>query len=390
VRDFSLALLLVHYYGFYMIEGEKTNKFIKRLLTICGVITFIILSVLLLINVFDVVLLTFGAILLAIFLHGLANISRRHLRLSEGYSVLLVSFLLLAILALSVYLLAPSVAEQVRNLRDELPRSAQNVSAFLSNYSWGRLIIEQMPSTDEVIEKFNNSAMLSRVGGIFSTTIGALTNIALMLLLAVYLASEPKTYTKGFTKLFPPPHRKRAREILYEIGETLSWWLIGKGASMLAIGILTWIGLYFIGVPLALTLGLIAGLLSFVPNFGPILSAIPAILLAFIDSPTSALYVLILFVGVQLVESNLITPMIERKTVELPPVLTIVFQLALAILIGAVGLILATPILAVVMVLVQTLYIQDVLGDKPDNLPESEQSKSGDEQDGQILKIFGD
>ena len=145
---------------------------------------------------------------------------------------------------------------------------------------------------------------------------------------------------------------------------------------MLFIGVLTWVGLSIIGVPLALTLGLIAGLLSFIPNFGPILSAVPAILLAFIDSPTSALYVLALFVGVQLIESNLVTPMIERQTVELPPVLTIVSQLALAVLFGAVGLILATPILAVVMVLVQTLYIQDVLGDEPDNLPADEPQKT--------------
>ncbi len=111
------------------------------------------------------------------------------------------------------------------------------------------------------------------------------------------------------------------------------------------------------------------------PNFGPILSAVPAILLAFIDSPTSALYVLILFVFVQLVESNLVTPMIERRTVELPPVLTIAAQLALTIMVGAVGLILATPILAVVIVLVQTLYIQDVLGDKDVEVEEKTETK---------------
>ncbi len=339
----------------------------------------VLLIVFVLFYVIDVVLLLFGAILVAIFLHGLANISRRYLRLSEGVSVLLVSGILLVIMALAVWLLAPSVAEQIRNLRDELPKSLQNVSAYLSNFSWGKLLIEQMPSNAEMIEKVNNSNILSRVGSFFSSTLGAMTNIALMLLLAIYLASEPKTYTKGFTKLFPQERRKRVREILYEIGETLSWWLIGKGVSMLFIGLLTWIGLYFIGVPLALTLGLIAGLLSFVPNFGPILSALPAILLAFIDSPISALYTLALFVGVQLVESNLVTPMIERRTVELPPVLTIVSQLALTVLFGAVGLILATPILAVVMVLVQTLYIQDVLGDKADNLPVDNAEENSDD-----------
>jgi len=358
---------------------DSQQSFAKRVLINISLVMLVLLLIVVLIYVSDVLLLLFGAILLAIFLHGLANISRRYLRLSEGNSVLLVSFILISVLALGVWLLAPSVAEQIRHLRDELPKSLQNVVAYLSNFGLGKLIIEQIPGTDELIEKVDASSLLSRVGGYFSSTISVLTNVALMLLLAVYLAVEPKTYTAGFTKLFPSTRRKRVREILNEIGETLSWWLIGKGASMLFIGVLTWIGLSIIGVPLALTLGLIAGLFSFVPNFGPILSAVPALLLAFIDSPTSALYVLGLFVAVQIIESNLVTPLIERRTVELPPVLTIVSQLALTILFGAVGLILATPILAVVMVLVQTLYIQDVLGDKPDNLPEDNAAENSDQ-----------
>ncbi|MCA1640345.1 MAG: AI-2E family transporter, partial [Acidobacteria bacterium] len=370
-----------------ILENNTNSQFVKRVLITIAIVAAIVLLVWAFVYVIDVILLLFGAILLAIFLHGLANIARRYLRMSEGYSVLLVSALLVGVIALGVWLLAPSVVEQVRHLREELPESGQKVSEFLSNYGWGRFILEQMPSSGEVIEKVNNSNVLSRVGGYFSTTIGAVTNIALMLLLSVYLASEPKNYIRGFTKIFPPENRKRVREILYEIGETLSWWLIGKGASMLFIGVLTWIGLSIIGVPLALTLGLIAGLFSFVPNFGPILSAVPAILLAFVDSPTSALYVLILFVVVQLIESNLVTPLIERRTVELPPVLTIASQLALAIMVGAVGLILATPILAVVMVLVQTLYIQDVLGDMEAEAPKQQQEPENETKDSGILGI---
>ncbi len=354
---------------------EPKETFAKRVLINIGIVLLVVVILFVAIYVSDVILLLFGAILIAIFLHGLANLSRRYLRLSEGVSVLLVSAILVAILALAVWLLAPSIAEQIRNLRQELPKSLQNVVAYLSGFSAGRLILEQIPGSAEIMENVSTSNVLSQVGNFFSSTLGALTNVALMLLLSIYLASEPKIYIKGFTKLFPKDRRKRVREILYEIGETLSWWLIGKGVSMLFIGLLTWVGLYFLGVPLALTLGLIAGLLSFIPNFGPIMSAVPAILLAFIDSPISALYTLALFVGVQLIESNLVTPMIERRTVELPPVLTIVSQLALAILFGAVGLILATPILAVVIVLVQTLYIEDVLGDKADNLPEDAPQK---------------
>jgi predicted PurR-regulated permease PerM len=140
--------------------------------------------------------------MLAIFLHGLANISRRYLRLSEGYSVLLVSALLVAALSFSVWLLAPSVADSSQKSACRMPEAAQNVTEYLRNYSWGRLILENMPSGNEVIERVNNSNVLSRVGGYFSTTVGALTNIALMILLAIYLASEPKTYIRGFRETF--------------------------------------------------------------------------------------------------------------------------------------------------------------------------------------------
>lgn len=117
-----------------------------------------------------------------------------------------------------------------------------------------------------------------------------------------------------------------------------------------------------------MTLALLAGLLSFIPNFGPIISAVPALLIAFVDSPITAVYVMILYIGVQLIESNVITPLIERETVELPPGLTVVFQLGLASLVGGLGLVLATPLLAMIVVVVQLVYLQDILGDKEESL----------------------
>lgn len=356
-------------------NSEKTTEFTKKMLIAVGIIILAILLVAAIIYVFDVVLLLFGSILLAIFLRGLADLVNRYTKLSEGLSVLLVSILFLLILAGAISLLAPSVAEQVRHLRDELPKSAQKVGAYISQFGWGRTIIEQLPSADEIMKKVDAASILTRVGGYFSSTIGVIGNLFVMILLAVYLASEPHFYANGLTKLFPVNARPRVFEVLEEIGTTLSWWLIGKTASMIFIGLLTWIGLWILGVPLSLTLGLIAGLLSFIPNFGPIFSAVPAILLAFIESPISAVYVLILFVAVQIIESNLVTPYIERQTVELPPALTVVAQLALGVLIGGVGLVLATPLLAVVVVLVQTVYIEDVLGDK-EEIKDSETQKS--------------
>jgi predicted PurR-regulated permease PerM len=360
-----------------MLSDEPGNqRFIKRVLITVIIVILTILLVLALIYVFDVILLLFGAVLLAIFLRGLADLVNRYTRLSEGLSVLLVSVLLVLILALAISLLAPSVAEQIKHLREELPKSAQKAADYISQFGWGRAIIEQLPNPAEVIQKIEFSSLVSRVGGYFSSTVGAVGNFFIVILMAIYLASEPRFYVQGFAKLFPLGKRQRVLEVLTGIGETLRWWLIGKVASMIFIGVLTWIGLSIIGVPLALALGVIAGLLSFIPNFGPILSAVPAILFAFIESPIMALYVLGLYVGVQLIESNLVTPIIERETVELPPALTIVAQLALGILIGGLGLVLATPLLAVVMVLVQMVYIEDVLGDRDIEVTE----KQGEEE----------
>lgn len=350
-------------------------NFTKKVMITLGLIVFAVTILAGLFFIFDVILLLFAAILLAIFLRGLADLLNKYTRLSEGMSVLAVSFLLIVIIAGAIFLLAPSVTEQVKHLREELPKSARGAADYISHFNWGRALIDQLPSTEEVLNKIDVPAMLSRVGGYFSSTMGAIGNFFLVVLLAIYLASEPKFYVNGMVKLFPVGIRPRAKEIFAAMGDTLAWWLIGKVLSMVFIGLLTWIGLSIMGVPLALTLGLIAGLLSFIPNFGPILSAIPAILLAFIDSPIKAVYVLILFIAVQVIESNLVTPYIERRTVELPPALTVVAQVALGILIGGLGLVLATPMLALIMVAVQMVYIQDVLGDREVEIAEKEEEK---------------
>ena len=344
-------------------KSELGKSYTQRVLIAAAVVGLIILGLVLVYFTFDILLLIFAAALLSIFLRGLADILRRWIPLSEGWLVLIVAVLLLAVIAGAVALLAPSVAEQVRVLRFEVPKSAQRAGEYLSQLSWGRAVIDHLPGAEDVWTSIDAS-LLTRVGGYFSSTLGALGNFLVTILLAIYLASEPRFYSAGLTRFFPIPRRKRVGEILDTVYETLSWWLIGKVGSMIFIGVLTWIGLSILGVPLALTLGLIAGLLSFIPNFGPILSAIPALLLAFIDSPISAAYVLALYVGIQVIESNVVTPIIDRETVELAPALTIVFQLALGAMIGGLGLVLATPLLAVVVVIVKMVYFEDVLGDK--------------------------
>jgi predicted PurR-regulated permease PerM len=138
---------------------------------------------------------------------------------------------------------------------------------------------------------------------------------------------------------------------------------------MTVVALLTVLGLWALGIPLALTLGLFAGLIKFIPNFGPILSALPPVLLALLSGPRQALWVVLLYLGIQTLESYVITPLVQQKVVSLPPVLVISAQLLAGSLFGFAGLALATPLLAVAMVLARTLYLEDVLGEAPDAQP---------------------
>ncbi|HMO79639.1 MAG TPA: AI-2E family transporter [Pyrinomonadaceae bacterium] len=344
------------------LEIERT--FSQKVLAAVGIVVAAALLLLLVYFTIDVIMLLFSAALFAVFLRGFAVPLSRYIRIPEAAGVLLVFVLVLVVAAGGIAMLAPSVAKQVQVLRVELPLSAQKAAAFISQYDWGRTLIDQMPSTQGIIEKVDVSSLLSGVGGVFSSTVGIVGNLFIGILIAVYIAVEPKVYINGFVRLFSIHKRKRASEVLDAVGETLRWWLIGKAGSMLFIGVLTWIGLSILGVPLALTLGLIAALLSFIPNFGPILSVLPALLVAFVDTPIKAAYVAGLYLGIQLIESYLVTPYIERETVSLPPALTMVFQLALVVTLGFAGMVLAAPLLAVILVIAHMVYVQDVLGDK--------------------------
>jgi predicted PurR-regulated permease PerM len=133
---------------------------------------------------------------------------------------------------------------------------------------------------------------------------------------------------------------------------------------MAFVGIVTGIGLALLGMPMALTFGILAGLLDFVPNFGPLLAALPVVLLALVQSPTQALWVVLLYVGVQTLEAYLISPLVERRTASVEPAAIIGSQLLAAVLLGGPGVVLATPIAAVTLVLVRMLYLEDVLGER--------------------------
>ena len=170
------------------LESRDDKKFAGRVLVTVGIVFLTALILLLIYYTFDVILLIFAAILLAIFLHGLASVLGRVVKLGEGLRVIIVAALLIAVLATAVTLLAPSVADQVQHLRVELPRSAQAAGEYISRYRWGRSVIEQLPSVNDVMQNVNASTLLTVGGGFFTSTLGALGNFFITILLASYFA----------------------------------------------------------------------------------------------------------------------------------------------------------------------------------------------------------
>ena len=199
--------------------------------------------------------------------------------------------------------------------------------------------------------------------GFLSSTISVVAGLVLILVLSIYIGADPDTYHDGLMKLFPRPWRKRGGEVLTAMSLALRRWLVTQLIAMVVIGVVSTVVLLILGVNAAVPLGVIAGLLEFVPTVGPILSALPAVAMGFVDSPQKALFVIIAYIAIQQMENYLLIPFLMREGVDLPPALTIIAQALMALIFGFLGLLCAVPFLAATMVAVKMLYVQDVVGE---------------------------
>jgi len=305
-------------------------------------------------------LLVFAAILLAVLFCGMTDWLVDKLHLKRGLSLLVAVLFFFGVIVAAFWLIAPTVGRQVQEMKQTIPQAVTQVENWLSQYGWGQKLVDQVP--DDMNKAIPmQDALLSNISSAFSSTLNFLADFAIVIITALFLASNPKLYTVGFTKLFAVRNRSRVMEVLGKSYDTLKSWLIGMLSAMAIVGVSSAIGYSLIGLPLAFALALIAFFLAFIPNVGPWIAGLPAVLVGLTVSSQMALYVILIYGGVQLVESYLITPLIFQKTVDLPPALLLFFQVLLGILQGAIGLLLAAPILAVIMVFINELYIKDVL-----------------------------
>jgi len=201
-----------------------------------------------------------------------------------------------------------------------------------------------------------------------SSTLEVLGGLLLITFMAIYIGAEPEVYHGGLMALFPHQARPVAEKVLAARAISLRKWLLTQFIAMLSIGVIWWIALAIIGVKAALSLAVIAGLLEFIPTIGPILSAVPAVAMGFLDSPQKALLVVFVYTAIQMIEGHLLIPILMKEGMDLPPVLTLLGQALLALVFGFLGLVVAVPLIAVIVVTVKMLYVEGVVGDGEDEV----------------------
>jgi len=353
------------------------SGFARRVALASAIVTAFVVVTLTAWHLIDVWLLAFGGVLFAVALRGLGQTiaERAPLRAHAWTGIVCAGVFALALLG--IVALGPEFVQGLNGLREILPDGVQDLQALIGRHPWLEQLADKAPEAvsggevgAELARRFGD--VLSRATGIVSSLVGALVGMFVIVIVAVYASLSPGQYAGALAAILPEQRRARLGTVLGDLATSLRWWLIGRLASMAVVGLLTGIGLALLGVPSPITLGVLAALLSFVPNVGPILSLVPAVLAGLTVGPSTALYTVGLFLAVQTIESYLVTPLIQQRAVTLPPAFVIVVQLAFGAAFGLLGLLFATPLAVVVKVLMQRLWIEDVLGHRGEREPEPE------------------
>jgi predicted PurR-regulated permease PerM len=306
----------------------------------------------------EVPLLGFAGVLLAVALRLPAAWLARHVGMRRWVAVLaLVGGLVLGIGLAGWFAWAP-LADQATQLSVDLPRGIMALQERMSESRMGGWLAERIASE---MPRAAENAMSSAIS-VASGTLGILGNTLLVVLIGVYLAIRPRDYLGGLRALLAPSFDMAARATLAECREVLRGFLLGQGFAMVLTGTLTWIGLTLLGVPLAGVLAVITAVLGFIPILGPVIAAVPAVLLAVVQSPALAVWVVVLFLVIQNIEGNFITPMVQSRAADLPPVLLLLVQILMGAMFGLLGVMLAAPAAAVGLVIVRRAYVEGWLG----------------------------
>lgn len=328
-----------------MPEAPARKATLRAVLITLGVVILGLIGLYLLRNFAAALLLIFAGILFGIFLDGLTNMTMRWLHLSRGAALTGILIVLAAALAAFCWFAGPQAARQLQQLGQQLPVAATALQNRLGESDWGRALLGSLPSLGKM--QMSVSALLGSVTHAFSLTLEVVGWFVFTFFVGLYLAATPGEYLEPLLLLFALAHRARGRQVFAALGQGLGWWLLGRAVTMISLGTLTTFALWLLGMPLALVLGILAGLLLFVPYLGSLAAAVPALLVALMESPAKALWVAVVYTGLHLFEGYCITPFVQRRAVSLPPGLLLAVQILSASLFGIGGVIFSTPLTVV-------------------------------------------
>lgn len=304
----------------------------------------------------DILLLLFGSILFAVLLHTAGSVPQKLLGLGHRASLLAGGVVAIVVVGGAAAYLGPALVHEIRSVIVVLPQAADRIAGNLQLGSLASVFSDGTAASAL-------GSLATRVIAWSSTIVGAIASLLLIIFGGIYLAVNPRLYRDGLVKLFPRRVQPNVDATLDDAGAALQFWLQGQLLAMFLVGTFTGLGLYLVGVPSALALGFLAGIAEFVPIVGPIVAAVPAVLIASTVNTQTALLALSVLVVVQQVESNLITPLIADRMVSIAPAVALFAIVAIGVLLGPIGLVFGFPLAIVCDVVIRRLYVRDTLGE---------------------------
>ena len=337
-------------------EARPSAPSVLRTLLVAAVVG---LGVFLLGWMYEVLLALFAGLLLGVFLHGVARFLAQKTRFPYRAVVATLTVLLLALGVAFTCLIGPALGRQVDELVKEIPAAESSLEHMANGMPFIRPLLKSSPAgpVGSVGPVMGAAASALRVG------FEAIAGLFVAIVAGIYGAFDPSAYERAVLRLVAPQRRDRARQVLERMTRTLLRWICGRILMMILVGVLTTLGLWIAGVPLAFSLGLLAGVLTFVPYLGVLLSIVPAALVALAKSPWTVVWVLVVFTIAHGLEGYVFSPLVAKRTVEFPPAFTIGAQVLLGAIWGVLGFAFAMPIAVVLTILVDMLYVEDILGD---------------------------
>jgi predicted PurR-regulated permease PerM len=332
-------------------QQEEDSHYVRRVLIALGLVALVFAAW----QLREVLLMLFGAVVVASVVRAIADPISRLTRLPSGAAVGLAALIIFGLIGAVAWLIGGMFAQQFDVLTKTLPQSIDKLQAWVESLG----LTHQLQNWRAAIS--SGSGILSTVSSFASSAANTLANILVVIFGGIFLAAEPKFYRTGAIKLIPQSKRATVMEAILEAERALRLWLKGQVIAMVVIGAMTGTALWLLGVESWLVLGLLAGLLEFIPFAGPILAAVPAVLIALAQSTDLALWVIGAYIFVQHAEAYLIQPLIQRYAVDLPAVILLFSLLAFGVLFGTIGVVLAAPLAVVTYVLVKRLYVIDTL-----------------------------